>query len=223
MCHEKALLPFHKSTELWAKRGLGRLCQRAMDLAHLYPIAGRHPSSLFHELSFHQDLVQSIPKPSCQTFQCPAPSSHICEATADRQNNFIIFLLQAAPEGLKTTPTFPCSRLKPSSFPFSSLPWAERGTRAWDTRGSLQDFLQAVPIFVEVHCPESDTKHCCWTVLNVMIYWTDMQDFPNQWAWVLLPDSITCSYKQVSVSREKLFISSLRTINHTFEGSLYCL
>lgn len=32
--HETSLLHFHKNTEIWARRGLGRLYQPPMDLAH---------------------------------------------------------------------------------------------------------------------------------------------------------------------------------------------
>ena len=98
--------------------------QPSMDLAHLCPKHRWQTSLQPVPQALHLPLPHSIcPQTKLSgrppNVQPPAPTIH--EATVDRQNNLLIFPLQAEPEDLKTTATFPCSRLKPSSFPFSSL------------------------------------------------------------------------------------------------------
>lgn len=174
--HETALLPFHKNIEIWARKGLRRLHQPSMDLAHLFPkkvpLADIPPacstSSPFTTTLFSSSSKQAIR----QTSKPSAPAPTICEATVDRQNNLLVFTLQAAPEDIKARAKILQTKTQFVPFLFSAM-----CSRAWDALGSLQNFLHTVPVFVEVPCPESDTKHCCWTVLNTMMYWTGMQDF----------------------------------------------
>lgn len=122
--HETALLPFHQDIDTWARRSSGHGTSRPQTwLTSTQSIAGRHPSSPFHKLStfdttaFNPSQARLEGRPP--NVLLPAPT--ICEDTADTESNLLIFPLQAASEDLKTTATFPCSKLKPSSFAFSSL------------------------------------------------------------------------------------------------------
>lgn len=121
---------FTKNIEIWASRGLGRLHQPPMDLAHW-----KH--------HWQRDL--------------------------------------------KMTATFPCSRLNPSPFPFSSLP---RVLGLGTYLGPSQEFPKRSLSLLKCTAQSQTQKHCCWTMLNTLTSWTGLEDFLNSWTCVLQSDSL---------------------------------